>query len=383
MEGSPRLAANIEGKEGKQTLKVRIRRSDLRAKGIYDFKRLEEKHHLFLPCRIEEEKETVCMNFDLRGMQIVEELKKEEEAMKLAVLLHVAELEELYRKYEFSLDPGNLYYDLLGRVRVKTRDVVSTAQKGRMKNFLRQYQALIGYILEGSRPYEDYLYHGLEILKPEDEVTGLMEPETVQEEKQILSEYYGRILEKEKNMRKVEIRTYRRLVRYGMFSACLLLLLITAFIYSFGWYMPRQERLREAGDAYIRKDYIAMIDALKGFEIEELGRAEKYMLATAYIQGQAVDTFSAKDKENILSKVTYQSNEKVLDYWIYLGRLEVEKAEDLAMKLSDDRLLLYAYMHELSQVEDDEGLSGEEKNGRKQELMKEIENLAGKLGLLS
>ena len=59
-------------------MKVRIRRSDLRAKGKYDFRRLEEKNHLFLPCRIEEEKETVCMNFDLRGMQIFEELKKEE-----------------------------------------------------------------------------------------------------------------------------------------------------------------------------------------------------------------------------------------------------------------------------------------------------------------
>ena len=105
------------------------------------------------------------------------------------------------------------------------------------------------------------------------------------------------------------------------------------------------------------------------------------MLATAYIQGQVVDTFSAKDKENILSKVTYQSNEKVLDYWIHLGRLEVDKAEDLAMTMSDDQLLLYAYMHELHQVEEG-GLSGEAKKGRRQELIKEIEELAGKLGLI-
>ncbi|MCI8666044.1 MAG: hypothetical protein HFG82_05195 [Dorea sp.] len=363
-------------------MKVRIRRSDLRAKGKYDFRRLEEKNHLFLPCRIEEEKETVCMNFDLRGMQIFEELKKEERLTKLAVLLQVAELEELYRKYEFSLEPGNLYYDLLGRVRVKLRDIITTPHKSRMKNFLRQYQALIGYILEGSRPYEDYLYGGLKLLKPQEEAASFMEPETVQEEKQILSEYYSQLLEKEKkHMRKVEVRNYRRLVRYSMVSACLLFLLIIAFAYSFGWYMPRQERLREAKDDYICKDYLAMIDALKGFETEELSRAEKYMLATAYIQGQVVDTFSAKDKENILSKVTYQSNEKVLDYWIHLGRLEVDKAEDLAMTMSDDQLLLYAYMHELHQVEEG-GLSGEAKKGRRQELIKEIEELAGKLGLL-
>lgn len=365
-------------------MKVRIRRSDLTAKSIYDFKRLEEKNHLFLPCRVEEEKETVCMNFDLRGMQVFEELKAADRIRQLAVLLYTAELEEPYLNYEFSLDPGNLYYDILGRVRVKTRDVLPSAPNNRRKSFLRQYQALIGYILEGSRPYEDYLYKGLEILKAADEVTALMEPETVQEEKKILSEYYINLLEEEKkHMKKVGIRTYGRLVRYSMGSAFLLVLLTAASLYCFGWYMPRQERLMAAQDAYIRKDYIALIDAMKGFGTEEISRAGKYMLATAYIQGQAIDTFHEKDKENILSKVTYQTNEEVLDYWICLGRLEVHKAEALAMKMSDDQLLLYAYMHELRQVEEDEGLPGEEKNRRRQELMKEIEGLAGKLGLLS
>ena len=49
--------------------------------------------------------------------------------------------------------------------------------------------------------------------------------------------------------------------------------------------------------------------------------------------------------------------------------------------MADDQLLLYAYMHELRQVEADEDLSGEEKNARKQELMEKIEELAGKLGI--
>ena len=184
-------------------------------------------------------------------------------------------------------------------------------------------------------------------------------------------------------MRKVEIVKYRRLAGYGIASVFLLILLTAAVIYSFGWYMPRQERLLAAEDAYIRKDYVALVDALEGVGNEELSHAGKYMLANAYIQGQAVDTFSVKDKETILSKVTYQSNENVLDYWIHLGRLELREAEDLAMKMSDDQLLLYAYMQELRQVESDEAISGERKIERKQELMKNIEELAGRLGLLN
>ena len=184
-----------------------------------------------------------------------------------------------------------------------------------------------------------------------------------------------------KYMKKVEIRKYKRLVRYSAASFVLLFCLSLAAFYSFAWYMPRQQKLRAAEDAYLQRDYIAMIDALRGFEIDDLDRAGKYMLATAYIQGQAVDTFSVRDKENILSKVTYHSNENVLDYWLYLGRLEIREAQEIAMKMSDDQLLLYAYMQELRQLEGDEELSGEEKNNRKQELIKEIEELAGKLGI--
>ena len=95
-------------------MKIRIRKSDMSAKTVYDFKRLEEGHHLFLPCKIEEEKETVCMSFDLRGMKEAEELKKEDRVMKLRFLLQVADLEELYQRYEFLLEPENLYYDILG-----------------------------------------------------------------------------------------------------------------------------------------------------------------------------------------------------------------------------------------------------------------------------
>lgn len=363
-------------------MKIRIQKSELSAKTTYDFRRLEESHPMFLPCKVEEEKDVVCMSFDLRGMQELDKLREEDRITKLGFLMQAAELEELYRNYEFSLAPENLYYDILGRVRVKQRDIVSSNGKNRMKYFLRQHQALTGYLLDGLRPYEDYLYGGMEILRAKDEITGFFEPETIQEEKKLLSEYYQNLQEEEKkHTRRVGIRGYKWLKIYSMLSMILLIMLAAASSYSFAWYMPRQECIRTAEDAYIRKDYTELIDSLEEFRLEELDHAAKYMLATAYIQGQAVDAFSAGDKENILSRVTYQSGEDVLCYWIHLGRLEVEEARDLAMKMADDQLLLYAYMHELRQVEEDGDLSGEEKAGRKQELLKVIEELAGKLGI--
>lgn len=368
--------------KGRKVMKIRIQRAVLAAKTTYDFRMLERDDFFLIPCRIEEEKETVCMNFDLRGMKAFGELGEAEEPQKLAALLRIADLEELYQRYEFSLAPENLYYDIAGKVKVRTRDILPACQKDRSRQFLKHYQALIAFILEGLRSYEDYLCGGLEILKGKSKLVQFLEPESVGEEKNVLSEYYNQMIEADKkNIRRVGRKKYKVMLAYSICSVFFIILLTAATLYSFVWYIPRQEKLIAADAAYLQKDYKAMIDGLREFRTEELGYTQKVVLASAYVQGQAVDNFSVRDKEMILSRITEKSGEEVLDYWIHLGRLEIREAENLAMKMSDNQLLLYAYMYELDQVEDDGMLTGAEKQKRKQELMQEIETLADKLGI--
>lgn len=368
--------------EVRDDMRIRMKKADMAAKSAYDYRWLEREHFFLIPCRIQEEKETICMNFDLRGMQAFDTVREEEKVRKLAVLLQLADLEELYRRYEFSLAPENLYFDTSGRIRAAIRDVALPGQRNRGKKFLRQFQALAGYTLEGSRDYEDYLSGGTDILKGRNEITELLEPETMREERRILAEHLAREREAEqKEMCKVKRRTYKRLARFSVVSFVLALLLSGAAFYSFAWYMPRQDRFMKANEAYLKKDYITMIDQLREFSVEELGYTQKVMLAAAYVQGQGADHFSPEDKQNILDGITFQSGEEMLDYWIFLGRLEVEEAQDAAMKMSDRQLLLYAYMYELDQLEEDEELPGQEKRGRQQELMKEIRELADELGI--
>lgn len=44
--------------------------------------------------------------------------------------------------------------------------------------------------------------------------------------------------------------------------------------------------------------------------------------------------------------------------------------------------VLYAYLQELSRIEEDQEMSGEEKSSKKQDLMKKVEELADKLHIL-
>lgn len=361
---------------------IRVQKADMAAKTSYDYQRLEQEDALLLPCVIEEEKETLCMKFETGEMAPFEQLKKEDKIKKMEVLMQVAELEKLYMKFEFSLCPKNLYYDRLGKVKVKKRDIIPAHDEDRKQQFLNMYQALIGYIMGGSRPYDDYLSGGAEILKKKEEFVKLMTPETLQEEKSLLVKMYENARSREeKTTLRVDRKKQRILSVYAVISTFALAGLLAAGIYSFGWYIPRQERITAANDAFLKKDYITVIDSLREFAVEDIERPQKYILATAYIQGQAVDTFSTADKEAILSKITYDASETVLNYWIHLGRLEVAEAEELAMQMSDNQLLLYAYMQELDQLEQGSGLSGEEKNNREQELREEIRGLADNLGI--
>ena len=371
---------NLRESDIQENMEIRVQRADMEAKTIYDFKRLEHGTVAMLPMTIEEEKETLLLCFDMEGMHSITEVQKMEKLQKLELILQVAELEKDYMRFEFQLSPENLYYDRLNRVKIKFRDITTGLDEERKEQFLKLYQALIGYIMDGSRPYEDYLSGGKELLKDQKEVVTLLSAETLEEEISLLQTLYENYKKEETILKiKVDKKKYKKMNIYGIVSSVLLVVLFGAVVYGYFWHIPRQDKIVEANDAYLQKDYIRVIDSLKDFEIGQMERAQKYILATAYIQGESVDSFSTKDKEVILSKINYQSNEGIFDYWIHLGRMEVKEAENLALQMSDDQLLLYAYLQELSRIEEDQEMSGEEKSSKKQDLMKKVEELADKL----
>lgn len=371
---------NLRESDIQENMEIRVQRADMEAKTIYDFKRLEHGTVAMLPMTIEEEKETLLLCFDMEGMHSITEVQKMEKLQKLELILQVAELEKDYMRFEFQLSPENLYYDRLNRVKIKFRDITTGLYEERKEQFLKLYQALIGYIMDGSRPYEDYLSGGKELLKDQKEVVTLLSAETLEEEISLLQTLYENYKKEETILKiKVDKKKYKKMNIYGIVSSVLLVVLFGAVVYGYFWHIPRQDKIVEANDAYLQKDYIRVIDSLKDFEIAQMERAQKYILATAYIQGESVDSFSTKDKEVILSKINYQSNEGIFDYWIHLGRMEVKEAENLALQMSDDQLLLYAYLQELSRIEEDQEMSGEEKSSKKQDLMKKVEELADKL----
>ena len=163
-----------------------------------------------------------------------------EKLQKLELILQVAELEKDYMRFEFQLSPENLYYDRLNRVKIKFRDITTGLYEERKEQFLKLYQALIGYIMDGSRPYEDYLSGGKELLKDQKEVVTLLSAETLEEEISLLQTLYENYKKEETILKiKVDKKKYKKMNIYGIVSSVLLVVLFGAVVYGYFLAYPK------------------------------------------------------------------------------------------------------------------------------------------------
>lgn len=117
----------------------------------------------------------------------------------------------------------------------------------------------------------------------------------------------------------------------------------------------------QADTAFIKVDYSAVITELEGIAPASLPNTQKYELAFSYIQGLE---FSSEQKKVILNNVTLKSDELYLTYWIQVGRNRFEEALDIAKRINDSDLILYALTQEIKQVREDGKLSGKDRESK-------------------
>jgi len=124
---------------------------------------------------------------------------------------------------------------------------------------------------------------------------------------------------------------------------------------------PFKEKMLQADTAFIKVDYSGVITELERIDPASLPNTQKYELAYSYIQGLE---FSSEQKKVILNNVTLKSDELYLTYWIQVGRNRFEEALDIAKRINDSDLILYALTQEIKQVREDGNLSGKDRESK-------------------
>lgn len=360
--------------ENKTIISETIKKSSLNAKDKYDYKKLELPKKHFIDMDMEIKEEDIVFNYNISELLEVSNLRKEDLLTKLRFLISVSELEELTHEYELSLEPENLYYGKDDQVKIKMRDIEQSEEP---MDLHRQYKALIGYTWQDKYTYEDYLKGGMQLLGKDKFLKNIFETNSIKETVNVLKDKFDEVkLDIQENKMLIDKNKYKNQKRFSTITMVILLLFGIYISYLHIRVIPIERASANSGEAYIKEDYVEVIDSLEKIKIKDMGKTQKFILASSYIRSE---NLTDKQREIIFKNISLDGNEEILDYWIHLGRNELENSVNIAMKLSEDEILLYAYMKQLDQLERDTTMDGDEKNSKIKEIEEKMKPLIEKL----
>ncbi|MFA5658873.1 MAG: type VII secretion protein EssB/YukC, partial [Oscillospiraceae bacterium] len=261
-------------------------------------------------------------------------MESEPEADKLRLLINCAELEMLRNEYSFSISPDNLVCDINLMPKVIEREISDD-----YNDFCNEYKALVGSLLFSKYSFEDYYSGGKDLYKKKKLLKNISRQEDTAAIKKILIDEYDALMNDIKKNKALVSKKSRLAARI----AVPVMAVFTAAAAAMGGWLffihtPYQKSLTAAANAYIAEDYIKVQNELSGISLTKIPADEKYILSRAYIITEALN---AEQKENVLSGITLKTDERVLSYWIELGRLDFDGASDFSKQLGDDELLLF------------------------------------------
>lgn len=363
------------------TIAESVRKSQLAASNEFDFKKISRKQQGLLDCAVEEKKEELVITYGVQNKTLWTSIRKENRELLIAALADAGKLKQAAEHYRFSLEPQNLYYDIQGRVYVKSRDVYSPGEGYCEENFLRQYKSLIGCTMIKKYKFEDYLNGGDDLLKEDKFLSTIAECTETEQIMDRLQEEYQRY-RKDHRRRFVEVARKKNTVqKIALSAACAAAAVSLAGAgYLAVWERPYQQAVMAANEAYLQSDYASTVEALDEVSVNRMNVYQKYILAVSCVK---CESFSDANQRNILNTISLNGDEKVMEYWIYINRLNTEAAADIAMQESSDQLLYYAYLKEKAVIENDTSLSGQEKSDRLSEIENKLQPLADEYSALT
>ena len=315
-------------------------------------------------CTLLETEDGIALLFKTDSLEAAEDIFNKPREEQLRFLLNCADLYELYAEYNFSLSLDNLLTDINLKPQVLMRDAKS---EGAVE-FLQLYKALIGTVFLPRYRYYDYLFGGRDLYKKNKALSQLFALEAVDEIKNHLWQEYLRLTQEIKETKRLVPKKNIWASRIAIPFLTVALTVAVFFACKFLLFdIPYSKSIVEANTAYIAGNHIEVQQLLGKYEISRFSYETKYLLSRAYVITEAL---TEAQKDNVLTSLSLKTDPVIFDYWIFLGRLDFSEAIDIAQRLGDDELLLFAYLKYEVVVRSDTSMTGEEKT----QLLADLDN---------
>lgn len=352
-----------------------IKRSDVAVQDLSYLRLLNLHHPLFLEQKLAVDENQVQFTYTLESDGLtLSMIKARPLSERLRLALNVLNLEQcLQLPVTFFLHPENLFITKDEHVKVAYRGLPDKMVPSKMdeEEFLTEVKC---YIISIFTEYSfTNLYEGaLGVVELPEFLATIRHSSSIGELRENLEVAYREVCQEEaETLTIVKKRNYQILKHVSIWLSAFLTLLVIPLIYLIFIQNPFKEKLLDADTAFIKVDYSGVITELKSVKLSALPYTQKFELAYSYVK--SLD-FPADKEEVILNNVSLKTEELYLDYWIEIGRGHANEAKDIAKRLNDPDLILYAITQEMKQVREDEQLSGSDRESQLEDLQSDYDN---------
>ena len=346
------------------SIKVKISSNELNAKNTFEFDLITKNQSYFANAKYRISNDSIIFIYDVDEEDILSN-KKLTKYEKLIVLYNVLKLYDSADYLYFGLNPENIIVDENLEVKILNRDIPYQGYN----NFINMWKALLGFEIDEKYNYIDYLNGGLDLLKNNKFLIPYFELNDVEQIKEQLAKDIKEYRELQTNKYMSVTKTsYRnnKIVKIILSTLFIAILIVSVVL---GIKLTKSYKINQMQTYFIQEQYSDVISEANAISINDLTKADKYVIAYSYVK---LETLPQNILSNLINNININSNENFLDYWVYLARNDFESANDEALSLNDQNLLVYSYLKEIDYITNSGSYSSSEKD-------KKIKELEGKI----
>lgn len=322
---------------------------------------IDSKFHV--KCNYTENNDEVILSYEIKdSLSKFDNIENYKLHQKLRVLRNVGLIfDGIDSGYTYSINPKNLLIDdnnLVKAIYVGFSDTLTPLSQTN-EEVIRQYKCLITCVLE-NHEFEYLLNGGLEIVKKTKFLDRVFNAGNIEEIIEMLEESFKKEEEIFKSdnvtVNKIKYSFYKR---FSIISTIGFAICAIVAVYFSLLVIPGKNQLNDASTYFVSDDYGKVINTLRDEEVENLPVAQAYMLAYSYIQ---LEPLSDENKESALNSISVKSDRRYLNFWIYLGMEDYEKAISLSKELTDLQLQYHATYRAIDIIKKSTDIDGETKD---------------------
>ncbi len=327
-----------------------------------------------VPLTIEEVESSYMIHADTANTQEFEKIYPLPLEERLRYLINVGKLFTSLEAsvYTYSLSPENVVFTQDGIAKIVFRGIkgqVPPYEGLSEDEFLKQYKSMIVATLDSKSKFTELSQGKLEFYKGHKFCEEIIAAQSISEVLEKMQEHLD--YERERVAKEMVRVPQRKLFVWklvGILSGVIAVVLAAVLAFNLFVVQPKQTQIANLRLSFIEKDYSQVVTNVKSIDSKSLSAEDKYIVAYSVIMTESL----TNEQKEVLGKITAQTNEDYLRYWVLIGQNKVDEAMDIASYLDDPQLLMYSLTKKIDDVQRDPNLTSEKRT-------EEINRYKGKL----